>query len=94
MSRISSSVLPLLLSDRTFDSRPPNILTSITNPCFLHRDLKPENLLLTSKEDDAHIKIADFGFAIKSSNGMLATQCGTPGYIGKLIGLECPAPSS
>jgi calcium/calmodulin-dependent protein kinase I len=30
-----------------------------------HRDLKPENLLLTSEEDDATVKIADFGFAIK-----------------------------
>ncbi|CAM9180650.1 unnamed protein product, partial [Heterosigma akashiwo] len=30
---------------------------------IVHRDLKPENLLLTSREDDANIKIADFGFA-------------------------------
>ena len=44
-------------------------------------DLKPENLLLSSKEDDAFIKIADFGFAVKTNSGMLATQCGTPGYI-------------
>ncbi len=29
-----------------------------------HLDIKPENLLLTSKSDDAGIKIADFGLAI------------------------------
>ncbi|GLE11708.1 hypothetical protein PINS_up024295 [Pythium insidiosum] len=31
----------------------------------VHRDLKPENLLLVSKDDDASIKLADFGFAKK-----------------------------
>eukprot|EP01039_Chlorochromonas_danica_P004352 gene4352-4773_t len=29
----------------------------------IHRDLKPENLLLSSKEEDAIIKVADFGLA-------------------------------
>ena len=29
----------------------------------VHRDIKPENLILTSKDDDNDIKIADFGFA-------------------------------
>ncbi|CAF1449038.1 unnamed protein product [Rotaria sordida] len=28
-----------------------------------HRDLKPENLLFTSKENDAILKLTDFGFA-------------------------------
>jgi len=47
-----------------------------------HRDLKPENLLLMSKTDDLHIKIADFGFAKRtSSDECLSTQCGTPGYV-------------
>uniref|UniRef100_M4C058 Protein kinase domain-containing protein n=1 Tax=Hyaloperonospora arabidopsidis (strain Emoy2) TaxID=559515 RepID=M4C058_HYAAE len=49
----------------------------------VHRDLKPENLLLLSADDDASIKLADFGFAktvSKDSNG-LATTCGTPGYV-------------
>lgn len=32
-----------------------------------HLDIKPENLLLTSKRDDAGIKIADFGLAIDLS---------------------------
>jgi serine/threonine protein kinase len=48
---------------------------------IVHRDLKPENLLLTSKLDDANIKIADFGFATKVEGLSLTTQLGTPGYI-------------
>ena len=48
----------------------------------VHRDLKPENLLLTSTTDDAEIKLADFGFAVKVSGmSSLTTQCGTPGYV-------------
>ncbi|RLN93380.1 hypothetical protein BBJ28_00015887, partial [Nothophytophthora sp. Chile5] len=49
----------------------------------VHRDLKPENLLLSSMEDDADIKLADFGFAKKAEiNGEgLVTACGTPGYV-------------
>ena len=49
----------------------------------VHRDLKPENLLLTSPNDDADLKIADFGFAVSDngSQNMLKTQCGTPNYI-------------
>lgn len=47
-----------------------------------HRDLKPENLLLTSKQDDCFVKIADFGFAIRGAEkNALKTQCGTPGYV-------------
>jgi len=47
-----------------------------------HRDLKPENLLLTSDDDDADVKIADFGFAVHVSD--LANKdeiCGTPDYM-------------
>ena len=32
-----------------------------------HRDLKPENLLLANTSDDTNVKIADFGFAIKTN---------------------------
>lgn len=47
-----------------------------------HRDLKPENLLLVSKDDDADLKLADFGFAHRvTSETCLTTQCGTPGYV-------------
>ncbi|KAI9913004.1 hypothetical protein PsorP6_004908 [Peronosclerospora sorghi] len=50
---------------------------------IVHRDLKPENLLLSSKDDDASIKLADFGFAkrIKLDSDDLVTACGTPGYV-------------
>ncbi|CAM9885186.1 unnamed protein product [Ectocarpus sp. 6 AP-2014] len=46
-----------------------------------HRDLKPENLLLVSDDDDAVIKLADFGFARPVGETGLSTQCGTPGYV-------------
>lgn len=35
-----------------------------------HRDLKPENLLLTSTDDDATIKLIDFGFAKEVAFGL------------------------
>ncbi|CAM9494363.1 unnamed protein product [Pylaiella littoralis] len=46
-----------------------------------HRDLKPENLLLVSEDDDAALKLADFGFARPVGEDGLSTQCGTPGYV-------------
>lgn len=48
---------------------------------FVHRDLKPENLLLTSEENDADVKIVDFGFATEVDGENLTSHCGTPGYI-------------
>jgi tRNA A-37 threonylcarbamoyl transferase component Bud32 len=63
------------------------ILLSTIHYCHIrnivHRDLKPENLLLSNSQDDAFIKLADFGFAISSQGGFstLKTQCGTPGYV-------------
>jgi len=48
----------------------------------VHRDLKPENILLESQEDDADIKVADFGLArVVSGKDMMKTACGTPGYV-------------
>mmetsp|Transcript_22893 Transcript_22893/g.38325 ORF Transcript_22893/g.38325 Transcript_22893/m.38325 type:complete len:432 (-) Transcript_22893:192-1487(-) len=47
----------------------------------IHRDIKPENILLTSKADDIDIKLADFGFAVKSGEPAAKEQAGTPGYI-------------
>lgn len=52
----------------------------VTNWCAIS-DLKPENLLLTSKEDDANIKLADFGFATEVDGNNCKKQVGTPGYI-------------
>jgi mitogen-activated protein kinase-activated protein kinase 2 len=45
-----------------------------------HRDLKPENLLLTSNDENAKIKLTDFGFA-KEVNLGLVTPCYTPYYV-------------
>jgi len=49
---------------------------------LVHRDIKPENLLLSSKEADATVKIADFGFskAIKTDQDLFETL-GTPPYM-------------
>ncbi|CAF0777725.1 unnamed protein product [Brachionus calyciflorus] len=45
-----------------------------------HRDLKPENLLLSSKDDNAIIKLSDFGFAKEAYKG-LNTPNFTPYYV-------------
>lgn len=37
--------------------------------------------MLTSKEDDANLKLADFGFAVEVNGFSVSSQCGTPGYI-------------
>lgn len=50
---------------------------------IVHRDLKPENLLLSSKQKDAFIKLADFGLAVEvkgenephSRHGFAGTPC-------------------
>jgi len=48
-----------------------------------HRDLKPENLLFTTKDDDAVLKLTDFGFAKEGNNEQrpLNTPCYTPYYV-------------
>ncbi|CAF0955786.1 unnamed protein product [Didymodactylos carnosus] len=48
-----------------------------------HRDLKPENLLFTSNDEDAVLKLTDFGFAKECSNLVktLHTPCYTPYYV-------------
>jgi len=48
---------------------------------FIHRDLKPENLLLSSQEEDANIKLADFGFTAKIKEKGLRSIVGTPPYM-------------
>eukprot|EP00640_Fibrocapsa_japonica_P001450 CAMPEP_0113934478 /NCGR_PEP_ID=MMETSP1339-20121228/1803_1 /TAXON_ID=94617 /ORGANISM="Fibrocapsa japonica" /LENGTH=389 /DNA_ID=CAMNT_0000936297 /DNA_START=53 /DNA_END=1222 /DNA_ORIENTATION=+ /assembly_acc=CAM_ASM_000762 len=48
----------------------------------VHRDLKPENLLMTHDDDDADIKICDFGFARHISEvKAMEEACGTPNYV-------------
>jgi len=48
-----------------------------------HRDLKPENLLFTNADDDALLKLTDFGFAKEGNNEQLPlnTPCYTPYYV-------------
>jgi len=49
---------------------------------IVHRDLKPENFLLASDEQNAAIKIADFGFACNvEDDHALRGLCGSPGYV-------------
>ncbi|OQR83320.1 26S proteasome non-ATPase regulatory subunit [Achlya hypogyna] len=49
---------------------------------IVHRDLKPDNILMTSRDDDASIKIADFGLAKQDAmENNLMSSCGTPEYI-------------
>ncbi len=48
----------------------------------VHRDLKPENLLLESPEENARIKVIDFGTSqIFNSNKKMTVKIGTPYYI-------------
>eukprot|EP01038_Epipyxis_sp_PR26KG_P012564 gene12564-16850_t len=48
---------------------------------IIHRDLKPENLLMSSGNEDAFVKIADFGSATSAQGFTVTTFCGTPGFI-------------
>lgn len=47
----------------------------------VHRDLKPENLLYYSAAEDSKIMISDFGLSKTAESGIMATACGTPGYV-------------
>jgi len=47
-----------------------------------HRDLKPENLLLSSRSEDAIVKVADFGFAANCKvQSEMTALVGTPPYM-------------
>jgi len=47
-----------------------------------HRDLKPENLLYTRKDNQAILKLTDFGFAKETlTRETLQTPCYTPYYV-------------
>ena len=48
--------------------------------------LQPENLLYYSPAEDSKIMISDFGLSKTEESGIMATACGTPGYVG-----ECPS---
>lgn len=49
--------------------------------CFY---FQPENLLYFSSDDDSKIMISDFGLSkMEGTGGVMATACGTPGYVGE-----------
>ncbi|KAL5809239.1 hypothetical protein ACOSQ3_029930 [Xanthoceras sorbifolium] len=49
---------------------------------LIHRDLKPQNLLLSTDDNNAVLKIADFGFARSlQPRGLAETLCGSPLYM-------------
>eukprot|EP01138_Halocafeteria_seosinensis_P016402 gb/GECG01016733.1/.p1 GENE.gb/GECG01016733.1/~~gb/GECG01016733.1/.p1 ORF type:complete len:916 (+),score=115.98 gb/GECG01016733.1/:1-2748(+) len=49
---------------------------------IVHRDLKPENFLMDSPDEDACLKMIDFGLAVTLSRGQtLSSRVGTPYYI-------------
>nr|CAD7441076.1 unnamed protein product [Timema bartmani] len=41
----------------------------------------PENLLYYSQDEDSKIMISDFGLSKMEDSGVMATACGTPGYV-------------
>ena len=48
---------------------------------IIHRDLKPENIMLASNDEQAPLKLVDFGFAKSLHGNTLAeTVCGTWAY--------------
>ncbi|XP_045482727.1 calcium/calmodulin-dependent protein kinase type 1-like [Harmonia axyridis] len=47
----------------------------------VHRDLKPENLLYYNSDENSKIMISDFGLSKMEDSGIMATACGTPGYV-------------
>mmetsp|Transcript_7785 Transcript_7785/g.14902 ORF Transcript_7785/g.14902 Transcript_7785/m.14902 type:complete len:527 (-) Transcript_7785:3970-5550(-) len=48
---------------------------------IIHRDLKLENIMMTSLDEEADIKIADFGFAAEMTTENMSVYCGSPGYV-------------
>ena len=57
-----------------------------------HRDIKPENILMVMPDDDASIKLADFGFAKRVPRpNCLRTLCGTAQYVApEVLDLQSP----
>lgn len=58
------------------------VLAFLHEQAIVHRDLKPENLLMSGPQEDADIKLADFGLAtVAKEDYMLKTSCGTLTYV-------------
>lgn len=59
-----------------------------------HRDLKPENFLILNKDENADIKLTDFGMSVKFGEDKMKSMVGTPYYVAPEIlrgryGKEC-----
>ena len=53
----------------------------------MHRDIKPENFLLTSTDDSAAVKLADFGLSTYFKPGQRFTQIvGSAYYVAPEVG--------
>lgn len=50
---------------------------------FITINFQPENLLYYSPDEDSKIMISDFGLSKMEDSGIMATACGTPGYVGE-----------
>ena len=50
---------------------------------FMAFFFQPENLLYYSPDENSKIMISDFGLSKTEDSGIMATACGTPGYVGK-----------
>mmetsp|Transcript_50240 Transcript_50240/g.60436 ORF Transcript_50240/g.60436 Transcript_50240/m.60436 type:complete len:501 (+) Transcript_50240:345-1847(+) len=83
----------LMIKKRFGENQTRHIITGVLESLeyfhsrnIVHRDLKPENLLLmkTKGAKYATVKVADFGFAGKTSQNQpkcLTERCGTPMYV-------------
>ena len=52
---------------------------------IVHRDIKPENLLLSTNDDNAVVKLIDFGFSRTHKDGYMTNQVGSPYYMSPCI---------
>ncbi len=64
----------------------PILSTMLPHRCYAPS--QPENVLLGGPEDDAPIKVADFGLAkvteaVSGGSCVMSTECGSPEYVGK-----------
>lgn len=61
-----------------------NVFLGLTSPPNVRQ---PENLLLSDKTERARVMIGDFGLSkMVSQEEMMRTACGTPGYVGIVLG--------
>ncbi|XP_045822132.1 calcium-dependent protein kinase SK5-like [Trifolium pratense] len=61
----------------------------------MHRDLKPENLVFDTVEDDANLKIIDFGSSVFYKSGETCSAIvGTPDYMAPEVLLEHYGPEA